>query len=82
VLTQFPAASDPALTAEIRIPGDLPADAELSGFAILGTPYIRSGHNLHLAWSHSNNYAFTSDTYLHSTPFLSQNADSVTQKKS
>ena len=112
VLTQFPATSDPALAAEIRFPGDLPADAELSGegsnmwaisgsrtttgrpmllinphvgffgggqryeahlssregldvsgFAILGTPYIRSGHNRHLAWSHTNNYAFTSDTY-------------------
>lgn len=115
VLSQFPAATDPALTAEIRFPGDLPADAELSGegsnmwaisgsrtttgrpmllinphvgffgggqryeahlssregldvsgFAILGTPYIRSGHNRHLAWSHTNNYAFTSDTYLES----------------
>lgn len=115
VLTQFPAAADPALTAELRLPGDLPLNPELSGegsnmwaisgtrtttgrpmllinphvgffgggqryeahlisregldvsgFAILGTPYIRSGHNRHLAWSHTNNYAFTSDTYLES----------------
>jgi penicillin amidase len=37
---------------------------DVSGFAILGTPYIRSGHNRFLGWSHTNNYASTSDVYL------------------
>ena len=37
---------------------------DASGFAILGTPYIRSGHNPDIAWSHTNNYANTSDVYL------------------
>lgn len=37
---------------------------DVSGFAILGTPYIRSGHNAHLGWSHTNNYAQTADVYL------------------
>ncbi len=37
---------------------------DASGFAILGTPYIRSGHNPNIAWSHTNNYANTSDVYL------------------
>ena len=32
---------------------------DVSGFAILGTPYIRSGHNRYLGWSHTNNYAST-----------------------
>ena len=36
----------------------------VSGFAILGTPYIRSGHNRYLGWSHTNNYARTSDVYV------------------
>jgi len=36
---------------------------DVSGFAILGTPYIRSGHNHNLGWSHTNNYAQTSDVY-------------------
>ena len=36
---------------------------DVSGFAILGTPYIRSGHNRYLGWSHTNNYAQTSDVY-------------------
>ncbi len=36
---------------------------DVSGFAILGTPYIRSGHNRFLGWSHTNNYAQTSDVY-------------------
>jgi penicillin amidase len=35
----------------------------VSGFAILGTPYIRSGHNEFLGWSHTNNYADTADIY-------------------
>ena len=35
-----------------------------SGFAILCTPYLRSGHNEHLGWSHTNNYADISDVYL------------------
>jgi acyl-homoserine-lactone acylase len=39
---------------------------EVSGFAILGTPYIRSGHNRDLGWSHTNNYAQTADLYLES----------------
>jgi acyl-homoserine-lactone acylase len=34
------------------------------GFAILGTPYIRSGFNQYLGWSHTNNYADTVDAYL------------------
>ena len=34
------------------------------GFAILGTPYIRSGFNQYLGWSHTNNYADTADAYL------------------
>lgn len=38
----------------------------VSGFAILGTPYIRSGHNEQLGWSHTNNYADTTDVYLES----------------
>ncbi len=37
---------------------------DVSGFAILGTPYIRSGHNRYLGWSHTNNYAQTADVYL------------------
>ncbi|HTS25899.1 MAG TPA: acylase [Bryobacteraceae bacterium] len=37
---------------------------DVSGFAILGTPYIRSGHNRFLGWSHTNNYAQTADVYL------------------
>jgi len=37
---------------------------DVSGFAILGTPYIRSGHNQYLGWSHTNNYASTADIYL------------------
>src|SRR5215831_12880925 len=37
---------------------------DVSGFAILGTPYIRSGHNRDLGWSHTNNYAQTADVYL------------------
>jgi acyl-homoserine lactone acylase PvdQ len=37
---------------------------DVSGFAILGTPYIRSGFNRRLGWSHTNNYADTTDVYL------------------
>jgi len=37
---------------------------DVSGFAILGTPYIRSGRNPYLGWSHTNNYAQTADVYL------------------
>jgi penicillin amidase len=37
---------------------------DVSGFAILRTPYIRSGHNRFLGWSHTNNYAQTADVYL------------------
>src|SRR6185436_9833910 len=37
---------------------------DVSGFAILGTPYIRSGHNRYLGWSHTNNYARTADVYV------------------
>jgi len=37
---------------------------DVSGFAILGTPYIRSGHNRYLGWSHTNNYARTFDIYV------------------
>jgi acyl-homoserine-lactone acylase len=35
----------------------------VAGFAILGTPYIRSGHNDYLGWSHTNNYADLLDVY-------------------
>jgi acyl-homoserine-lactone acylase len=34
------------------------------GFAILGTPYIRSGFNQFLGWSHTNNNADTADAFL------------------
>ena len=34
------------------------------GFAILGTPYIRSGFNQTFGWSHTNNNADTVDGYL------------------
>jgi penicillin amidase len=37
---------------------------DVSGFAILGTPYLRAGHNRYLGWSHTNNYAQTADVYL------------------
>jgi penicillin amidase len=37
---------------------------DVSGFAILGTPFIRSGHNRDLGWSHTNNYARSADVYL------------------
>jgi acyl-homoserine-lactone acylase len=37
---------------------------DVSGFAILGTAYIRSGFNRYLGWSHTNNYAQTADVYL------------------
>jgi penicillin amidase len=37
---------------------------DVSGFAILGTAYIRSGYNRFLGWSHTNNYAQTADVYL------------------
>ncbi|HSJ23572.1 MAG TPA: penicillin acylase family protein [Longimicrobiales bacterium] len=33
------------------------------GFAVLGTPVPRSGHNEHLAWSHTNTGADHSDVY-------------------
>lgn len=36
---------------------------DVTGFAILGTPYIRSGHNRYLGWSHTNNYAATADVF-------------------
>lgn len=37
---------------------------DVSGFAMLGSPYIWSGHNRYLGWSHTNNYAQTADVYL------------------
>ncbi len=36
----------------------------VSGFAILGTPYIRSGFTPNLGWSLTNNYADTADLYI------------------
>jgi len=36
---------------------------DVSGFATLGAPYIWSGHNRYLGWSHTNNYAQTADVY-------------------
>jgi penicillin amidase len=36
----------------------------VSGFAILGTPYIRSGFDGQHGWSHTNNYADIADVYL------------------
>jgi acyl-homoserine-lactone acylase len=38
-------------------------DWHVRGFVILGTPVIRSGHNAHLAWSHTNSAADHSDVY-------------------
>jgi acyl-homoserine lactone acylase PvdQ len=35
----------------------------VSGFAILGTPYIRSGFTAGHGWSHTNNYADTLDVW-------------------
>lgn len=35
----------------------------LNGFAILGTPYIRSGFSGHHGWSHTNNNASVADTW-------------------
>jgi acyl-homoserine-lactone acylase len=43
---------------------------DVSGFAILGTAYIRSGHNRFLGWSHTNNYAQTADVYFESFDML------------
>jgi acyl-homoserine lactone acylase PvdQ len=40
---------------------------DVSGFAMLGAPYIWSGHNRYLGWSHTNNYAQFSDVYLESS---------------
>lgn len=37
---------------------------EFSGFCILGTPIPRTGHNAHLGWSQTNNYADYSDVYI------------------
>lgn len=37
---------------------------DVYGFAILGTPYIRSGFTPDLGWSHTNNYADTVDGYI------------------
>jgi acyl-homoserine lactone acylase PvdQ len=55
---------------------------DVSGFAILGTPYIRSGHNRYLGWSHTNNYAQTADVYLDALdgPGVTQWNDSVRVK--
>lgn len=36
---------------------------EVSGFAILGTPYIRSGFNRRLGWSHTDNFADVADVW-------------------
>jgi len=36
---------------------------QVSGFAILGTPYIRSGWTRTHGWSHTNNYADTVDVW-------------------
>jgi acyl-homoserine-lactone acylase len=33
------------------------------GFTLLGTPVVRSGHNAHLAWSHTNSASDHSDVY-------------------
>lgn len=38
----------------------------VAGFAILGTPYIRSGHNGHIAWGHTNNNSNIFDLYVES----------------
>lgn len=35
----------------------------VAGFAILGTPYIRSGHNGYVAWGHTNNNSNFFDLY-------------------
>lgn len=36
----------------------------ISGFAMLGSPYIWSGHNEFLGWSHTNSGADSTDVYL------------------
>jgi acyl-homoserine-lactone acylase len=36
----------------------------ISGFAVLGTPYMRSGFNDYLGWSHTNNHADVADLYI------------------
>jgi penicillin amidase len=36
----------------------------ISGFAILGTPYIRSGHNRDLGWSHTDSAEDAADLYI------------------
>ena len=49
-----------------RFEAHLKSDEGLNvyGFAILGTPYIRSGFTPVLGWSHTNNYADTVDGYV------------------
>ncbi len=49
-----------------RYEAHLHSDAgwNVAGFAILGTPFIRSGHNEYLGWSHTNNYADIADVYI------------------
>jgi acyl-homoserine-lactone acylase len=42
---------------------------EVGGFAILGTPYVRSGFTPRLGWSHTNNYADVSDSWEAQPPF-------------
>lgn len=37
---------------------------DVYGFAILGTPYVRSGFTSSFGWCHTNNYADTIDGYL------------------
>ncbi|MGD8278463.1 MAG: penicillin acylase family protein [Gemmatimonadota bacterium] len=37
---------------------------DVAGFAILGTPIPRSGHNEHLGWTHTNTAADAADAYL------------------
>lgn len=46
---------------EMHIHSD--AGWHVRGFAVLGTPVPRSGHNEHLAWSHTNTSADHSDVY-------------------
>jgi acyl-homoserine-lactone acylase len=36
----------------------------VAGFAILGTPYVRSGHNERMGWGHTNNNAIITTTYI------------------
>jgi len=51
----------------------------VSGFAILGTPYLRAGFTSHHGWSHTNNLAKVSDSWT-LTPEEFRNATTWTEE--